>query len=229
MNIAICDDEIESVNLTNQYLNSYKNKELNIFCFTSGKELVKSHEVYDVIFLDIDMPDINGIEIARQFRGSNHLVAIIFLTNYTDYMFHAFEVHAFGYLLKPIKREELFKQLDDVLHYLEEKPSPVLEFITLEGVVRFACSQIYYFEYQNRQVLMKTDQGIFHLHDKIGELSKRMQPYHFEMPHKSFTVNLYHVKSMKGGDIFMMNGDLIPLSQKKSSKFRKTMNEFLSL
>ncbi|MFA9377005.1 MAG: LytR/AlgR family response regulator transcription factor [Lachnotalea sp.] len=228
MNIAVCDDEINSLEVTKQCLASFENIPLTAFGFLSGRELLESEEIFDVILLDIDMPDLDGIETAQQIRIRNHAIPIIFLTNYTDYTFRAFDVHAFAYLIKPVVPEKLFKALTDILSYIEEKPSLNIEFITSDGVVRLECNDIYYFEYQNRQVLLHTNKGIYYLRVKISEIFKKMKGYHFEMPHKSFVVNLFHIKIIKGYDIHMTNEDIIPLSQKKSALFRKSMNEYLS-
>lgn len=228
MKIAVCDDEQESLILTKEILQNYKSISITIDCFTSGKELLHSNAAFDIILLDIDMPDLSGIETAKKIRETNPSVPILYLTDYTDYVFSAFEVHAFAYLIKPVKQMELFKHLDDLLHFLEKKPSPVLEFVTTSGIVRLACDQIFYFEYQSRKIRMVTEEGVFILPEKIGVLAARMKDYDFEMPHKSFVVHLYHVRALKGYDILMMNGDRIPLSQKKSSIFRKKLNEYMS-
>ena len=114
--------------------------------------------------------------------------------------------------------------------YLDEKEDKeeLVELITNEGLVRINLNKIYYFEYQSRKVLMKTNDKIYILKEKISDISSRMRSHGFEMPHKSFVVNLYNVKSIKGYDIFMMDESVIPLSQKKSTEFRKTLNIYLS-
>ncbi len=111
---------------------------------------------------------------------------------------------------------------------MKEDKEELVEFITNEGLVRINLNKIYYFEYQSRKVLMKTNDKIYILKEKISDISSRMRSHGFEMPHKSFVVNLYNVKSIKGYDIFMMDESVIPLSQKKSTEFRKTLNIYLS-
>ncbi|MDU7967984.1 MAG: LytTR family DNA-binding domain-containing protein, partial [Paeniclostridium sordellii] len=87
---------------------------------------------------------------------------------------------------------------------------------------------IYYFEYEQRKVIMKTIDKNYILKKKISEIGKDIQAYGFEMPHKSFVVNLYNIKTIKGYDVHMMDGSVIPLSQKKSSQFRDSLNRYLS-
>lgn len=227
--IGICDDEKESLEDTKKCLLRYKNAEIQIFGFHCGEELLKSEEKFDIIILDIDMEGLNGIETAKKIRDKDINVKIIYLTNYKDYTIDAFEVHAFSYLIKPINEENFHRQLDEALTYMIPKQEPILEFMTLDGMIRLPSSDIYYFEYINRKIYMYTFQGEFILSKKISQLAEEMKQYHFEMPHKSFSVNLYYVKSIKGYEIQMMDGSMVPLSQKKSAEFRKCLNKYLSL
>ncbi|MGL4106657.1 LytR/AlgR family response regulator transcription factor [Clostridium sp. LP20] len=225
--IAICDDDRNIINEIKNCIESYQGLEYSITTYGSGEELLEASEKFDLIFLDIDMTGINGIETAKEIRNYDKAVKIIYVTSYTDYLNLAFSVHAFGYLNKPVKMEQIHSQLDEVLSYSMEEKEEVLEFITTEGVVRLTAKEIYYFEYINRTVKLKTLKESYILRDKITRIANEMEEYGFLMPHKSFTVNLFHVKSIKGYDIFMMDGSIIPLSQKKSTEFRDEFNMFL--
>lgn len=227
--IAICDDDLITLNHTKEVLENYNKKDLQIYLYRSGEELLKKEEKFDIIFLDIDMMGINGIETAKKIRVYDKKVKIIYVTNYTDYTSSAFSVHAFGYLLKPIKKEKLYEQLDEALSYMkEEEEECLVEFITEDGLLRIDVKKIYYFEYMTRKILIKTSDGTYTMKHKISEISEKMKAFGFEMPHKSFVVNLYNVKSIKGYDIYMMDESIIPLSQKKSSEFRNALNIYLS-
>lgn len=227
--IAICDDDLITLNHTKEVLENYNKKDLQIYLYRSGEELLKREDKFDIIFLDIDMMGINGIETAKKIRVYDKKVKIIYVTNYTDYTSSAFSVHAFGYLLKPIKEEKLYEQLDEALSYMKEEDEECLvEFITEDGLLRIDVKKIYYFEYMSRKILIKTSDGTYTMKHKISEISEKMKAFGFEMPHKSFVVNLYNVKSIKGYDIYMMDESIIPLSQKKSSEFRNALNIYLS-
>lgn len=173
------------------------------------------------------MEGLNGIETAKKIRKYDKKVKIIYITNYTDYTYSAFSVHAFAYLVKPIKESELYNQLDEAFSYIEESDD-IIEFITAEGIVRVSTKEICYFEYQSRKIIMKTLNKTYTLIKKISDIANEMQGYGLKMPHKSFCINLYNVKSVKGYDIYMMDGSIVPLSQKKSSTFREYLNIYLS-
>ena len=100
-------------------------------------------------------------------------------------------------------------------------------FITEEGVVRIDIKKIYYFEYVARKISMKTSEKTYIIREKISVINDKMKEFGFEMPHKSFVVNLYNVKSVKGYDVYMMDESIVPLSQKKSSEFRSALNVYL--
>lgn len=228
IDIAICDDEVSVLQHTKRLLEAYPGKEFHIDTFTSGESLLNSTLAYEIILLDIDMQQLNGIETAKQIRQKNKTVKLIYVTNYSDYTVFAFAVHAFAYLLKPLKSEELYQQLDEAFEYTQLPAVTLLEFSTTEGILRISPKDIFYFEHLNRKVYLRTLQSTHILKHKITELAAELADKGFFMPHKSFVVNLYSVKSIKGYDILLSNGLAIPLSQKKSMEFRKALNHYLS-
>ena len=228
LNIAICDDDLNIVIKMKSLIESYEKAKCLINTYISGEELLKIHGKFDVIFLDIDMSGMDGIETAKEIRSYDKNVKIIYVTNFTDYTNLAFSVHAFGYLNKPVIKEKIYKQLDEVIEYgKNEKEDTLIEFITDDGIKRLLPKEIYFFEYLNRTVKIKTTTKTYILKEKITVVAEFMSQYGFLMPHKSFTVNLFYVKSIKGYDIYMMDGSVIPLSQKKSVEFREQLNIFL--
>lgn len=228
LKIAICDDEVNILNKTREIVESYSKSNIEVTTYKSGEELISDYKDFDIIFLDIDMKGINGIEAAKKIREKDKLVKIVYVTNYTDYTSSAFSVHAFGYIVKPVKEKDIHHQLDEVISYMHEEISEILEFNTTEGIIRIDLKDIYYFEYKLRKVIMKTKDYSYIIKQKISEIGNQMEVYDFVMPHKSFSINLYNVKSVKGYDIHMMDGSIIPLSQKKSTKFRHSLNIYLS-
>jgi len=228
LNIAICDDDLNVVRQMKKLIESYEKVKCSIKTYSNGEELLNAREQFDVIFLDIDMTGMDGIETAKEIRSYDKNVKIIYVTNFTDYVNLAFSVHAFGYLNKPVIKEKIYNQLNEVIAYAkDEKEDTLIEFITDDGIKRLLPKEIYFFEYLNRKVKIKTSTKTYILKEKMIAVAKFMSQYGFLMPHKSFTVNLFYVKSIKGYDIYMMDGSVIPLSQKKSVEFREQLNIFL--
>ncbi len=224
--IAICDDDIRM----RRFLHSAVD-EAGIHCtvkeFSNGTGLIQDDQEYDILFLDIDMPVVNGIEAAKRIRRKDRKVKIVYVTGYQDYMQRSFAVHPFSFLVKPVKKGTIIRQLREAVFYSrEEEKADTLRLETMDGMEEIAVSDIYYLEYQNRKLRLVMKYGECMIRGKVSEFSKKMIPYGFASPHKSFVVNLYHVKAIRGYDIFMMNGDLIPLSQKRSTEFRGLLGKY---
>lgn len=228
LKIALCDDDINIINRMEEILTK-EISNCHIDTYDSGEALIEKKKSYDIIFLDIDMGGMNGIETEKRIRSYDKKVYIIYVTNLSDYRKYAFSLHAFGYLEKPIKREEILNEIREVISYKNEAETTedMLEFSTEEGIVRIEVREIYYFEYSDRRIYMETQKGRYTLRQRMNDMVKDMEQYGFVMPHKSFCVNLFHVKKVKGYDILITNGEVIPLSQKKSPYFREQLNIFL--
>lgn len=226
--IAICDDEQTICGMVCSVIREW-NPDIKISCFDSGEALLAAYDSFDAIFLDIDMKGMNGIETGRQIRERDHVTRIIYLTAYRDYVAGAFEVHAFQYLLKPISAGRLQQVLEELFHYVKKSDKQrILDFHTNEGVVCMDAADICYFEFVNRRIHMVTIQNVYHMTGKIGSIFERVCSMGFSMPHKSFVVNMLHVKNVRNLDIFMDNGDRIPLSQKKQKEWKRELTSYLS-
>lgn len=227
--IAVCDDqEIVCENVRKMILHEEEDR-YEVDLFRSGKELLEAGRKYDILFLDIDMPGMDGIMTAKEIRKTDKQVEIIYITNYGGYAGYAFGVHAFGYLLKPVKEKEIKRQLKEALEYMQkENQKPVVDLLTKEGRIRIPAEEIYYFEYTFRMLEVHTKEGVYYQQAKISECLEKMRPYGFAMPHKNFVVNLDQVRGIKGYEITMMDGSVLPLSQKKGKAFREELNLFLA-
>ena len=230
MRIAVCDDDETAVSFLRELIESYPKQKLSADGYSSGEDLLRTGNIYDLIFLDIDMKGIDGIETARRIRIHDRKVKIVYVTSYKEYAGKAFSVHAFGYLLKPVKQEKIWKQIEDALLWQEEEAPEVkqVEFTAVEGLVRLPVDMIYYFEYQNRRIYMKAKDTTYEMRGRISDIAGRMEEYGFSVPQKSFVVTLYHVKNIKGYEILMMNGEWIPLSQKQAVQFKEKLSLYLA-
>lgn len=230
MKIAICDDDKKASDILLGYLQDCPYPIEKTEVYSSGESFLESREQYDLLFLDIDMEGIDGIETARKLRLRDKKLKIVYVTAYNEYAGKAFSVHAFGYLLKPVKKERFLSQIADALAYQEEEQekSPLLEFETSEGRTRLHPENIYYFEIRGRQIKLAARNRCYEMRGRIGDLREKMQDYGFASPHKSFVVNLDQVKNIKGYDIYMMNGDILPLSQKQAVAFKENLGRFLA-
>lgn len=240
--IAVCDDNKKDstkiVNIVKNYLDTtYIPYEINVF--RSGEELLKYQDKIDLIFLDIALDGINGIQAGRMIREINRNVKIVYTTSFKQYCKQAVNnVHAFAYLEKPVKKEKAEKQLHEILQYIrdEKENIEIVKFeiveITKEGdienkIMGFEVKDILYFEYLNRKIKIKLENEEYFFINKMKALADKMQEYNFEICHQCFLVNLRHVKKIKGYEVLLDNNEKLPVSQKKSADFRKRLNKFI--
>ena len=232
LRIYICDDEKEMTDLISAQVQSYFKvcpSEYVVEIFNSGNSLIKqvNKQRADIIFLDIDLSDSNGIQVAKLIRRVDKLVKIVFITNYKNYKGAAFSVRAFGYVEKPSTKEQIFKQLSDIQKYIQEEQNDIsIKFETVEGLINLKIKDILYFESNNRKISIITFTNEYRMVQKISSLAKLLDIYDFKSPHSSFLVNLDYVVGIKNYTVYMINDIEIPLSQRKVLEFKKAMNNY---
>lgn len=241
--IGICDDIHEDSQILKEIVDEYmheKEYKYDSYIYGSGELILSDNKTFDVVFMDIDMGDgINGIITSEKLRNINRDVKIIFVTSFGEYINQAVNsVHAFAYLSKPINKSDVYRQLDEACSCctIEPKAESLVKLMATDMEVgqrkdtlirNFNISEIYYFEYSNRKVKIVTISGIYFCFEQMKNLAELMERYNFESCHQSFLVNLAYVRSIRGYELIMNNGDIIPVSQKKSASFRKRLNLFV--
>lgn len=226
--VAVCDDDQNVREEVSRIIRGW-NPEIRIDCFESGESLIKAYASYHAVFLDIDMEGMNGIQTGKWIRGRDKEVKLVYLTAYQDYVSGAFGVHAFQYLLKPVKQEEIRNVLEEIFSYLHAPgKGQVLDFQTVNGLLCVPAGEIYYFEYVSRRVEIVTGDRVYAMTEKIGNIAKRMENYGFSMPHQSFVVNMLHVRNVLSGRILLDNGMEIPLAQKRQKAWKQELLTYLS-
>ncbi|MHC1722120.1 MAG: LytR/AlgR family response regulator transcription factor [Aminipila sp.] len=227
--IAICDDEdIMICELNNKITTYMKNtpSPYQIISFSNAEELLKSTEVFDVIFLDIQMQGITGMEAAKKIRESGTESYIVFVTVLKECVYDAFEVEASDYLLKPVEDERFSRTMTRILHYIEERgqASLIIQKSTGYKAIRFA--DIFYCEVINRKIYIYTKHGIVDYYFKIEELERQLEP-HFIRCHRSYLVNLQYVCGYENGMAQLENGEKIPVSRSRQQPFVKAVLNYM--
>jgi len=127
--VAICDDDKEfRKNMHSIVEKHFLTKERSVWIveFKNGNRLLASHVRFDIIFLDIEMPGLNGIETALKLRKWDVNSKIVYVTNYENYKASAYKVHAFDYIDKPIETATVAAVLDDIIYYLDNSKRKIL-------------------------------------------------------------------------------------------------------
>ncbi len=237
ISIAICGNysEIESVeSIIRDYMHQ-QGVSLNTHYFISGNAVLDSEENFDVLILFIS--SIQDVFAGKAIGRKNNNVRIICITNYRQYMEFAInEMHAFAYLEKPISEKRIKSQLEDILYIIQHDAVPTVRFKILDiekdykigsKYMDFVVKDIFYFEYTNRKVCLRTGKKSYFFYGTMNKLREIMLPYDFYSCHQSYLVNMQYVIDIKGYNICLCNEEMIPLAQKRSVDFRKKYSGFL--
>lgn len=211
--IAICDDEPTHIEIIRNLL-----PELETDIYTKPELLlttIQSGKVYDVLFLDIMMPELDGISLAREIREISEDAIIVFITSKIEFMQTGYEVRAFRYLLKDQISNGLKKIWSDIESELAVKKDEYFVYEFEKQTYRYYCRDILYFESKLRRVIVhtKTDTGIFYGH--LDDIEMKL-PF-FVRIHKSFLVNKKHIRSISSDKIILFDGAVLPVSRKYST------------
>ncbi len=233
--IAIVDDEKQIRAKIFRLISKYFVENLleyEIKSFSDGKELIESDLSFDIIFLDIEMENIDGIQTAQYIRKSDMNVPIVYVTGYVDYWRRAYKVHAFDFISKPASQEQINSVLNDFLSTVYKKNKAKISLNTDDGMLFVNLDEIRYFFIEEKKKIrlnMDTGKNII-VKENIGDLYERLNKDLFYMPHRSCIVNLKHVSNVtKDRLIILDNNDFLPLSQRKKVELMKLLsNQFIS-
>lgn len=232
LHIAVCDDEnrvlLEICKRISSYL-EHKKIKYEIYDYCDGNELLNDEKSFDIIFLDIEMKHSNGIEIAQRIREIDMNVPIVYITSYTDYWRRAYKVHAFDFITKPFKAEELYKVLSDFLDSIRDANEETITFPTCDGMVQFKVNEIYYLIFESKKkVYLNTACERVLVKENLIDIYERLDKSQFYQTRRDCIVNLKYVQKTQNDFVIVMkNGTLLPLAQKKKDDFLRCFSKEL--
>ena len=221
--VALCDDMEFYIERTKRNILEYQSDEnsYEIYEFLSGKALLNYMENnhLDVIFLDIDMPEMDGIEVATRIREKDNKVIIIFLTNYDDYAKEGYLVQAYRYLSKSSEKEliEAMKSLEKV--FRNRKKIVVQDISGNNHAV--SLEEIIYGETAGRNVRIYTEKEEIVTSLTLQKFEEILNENCFFRPHMAFVVNMGHILKFSPKEIYMDNQKKVFLSRARYNEFKK--------
>lgn len=215
MRIAICDDEKEIRALLSEKIRAlYPGAEL--FLYKSGAELLLSNIRHDILLLDIQMPDKNGMETALELRRDDKKTVIIFVTALEDYVFQAFDVNAFHYLVKPFDDAKLAEVLANAVSQAAsakaETKIPDLMITSGGKHITVNPEEIIYAEVFDRKIILHTAEENIEFYGKMKELEKKLGN-NFYRPHRAYLVNFDYIRKYDASTIYFENGQALMAKQ----------------
>jgi len=215
--IAVCDDSEKDAALLSDALLSY-DPLFEVITFPGGQalldELSEGRFVPDLVFLDIYMPGLDGIETARKIRSFSNDVRLIILSSSRDHYPQAYEVFAFNYLVKPFDRKRLYAILDRAIDELRKENDHKIRIQYKGAIHTIDCRQILYVESRNKLLLFYLKDGRkLQRYGKLEEILQQLPGQYFLRCHQSFVVNLFHVTEF-GDNYFRIGHAIISISRK---------------
>lgn len=224
--IGICDDVIITTEEIESYIleaSKYYPQKIEIEIFYSGEEFcerLKEDCYFDLIFMDIEMGEINGIDAIRKLREKNYETLIIYISSKQNYFMDLFEVQPFQFILKPINQDE-FNRKFELAYEKICRQSYYFEFKTGTTIVRIPVKDIIYFESCQRHIFMMTKDNNYKFYMKLSEIKKELEEYNFLLLHQSYLVHLEYIKEMHYSHVVLLNNQVINISEKRRKDIRK--------
>lgn len=225
LRVAIVEDENEYrekiQRMVNQYEQEYT-KYINLTVFCDGKEFVENyneHNKWDIILMDIEMPSMNGMEVAHKVREIDRDVVIVFITNMAQYAIKGYEVDALDFILKPLNYYTFSMRFTRAVGRVKNREQKQICLNLSNGFKWLDSKDIYYVEIQNRMLYYHTKEGEFAIRGTLKDAQEKLERLHFVKCNQCYLVNLKYVKEIRK--------NIVVVAQKELEISRRNRQAFL--
>lgn len=228
--IAVCDDDmLDCCNMAGRIKKIMEGQGTPYLVrqFGSGQELLNAQEGFDIILLDILMREMNGLQTAELLRQQEDHAILIFITSSRDYVFAAYEVEAFQYLLKPVDDKKLKRVFEKALCKLERHAKEFIIIRKDRQKKKLFLDDIYYLEGRGRLIYAHGKEGVLSFYGQIGVLEDSLREKDFFRCHKSYLINLNYVDGYNRQEVILDNGERIMLAKRRYEDFCKAVLRFM--
>ena len=228
--IAICDDEKHMSDHIRAMASEFfrkKNREIQLRTFLSGEELLNYDGQIDILFLDIQMNGMDGLETARKLRAGKFRGVLIFITVLKEMVFQSFEVQAYDYLVKPVDEKQFEKTMERLFASMQNVGEDSL--LVQQGYERRIVpkDEIVFCEVIDRKIYLNLASGeVVDYYERIENLETKLDSYFFRC-HRSYLINLKHLKGYKNGTAYMDNNKEVPVSRLRSKEFSGVVLQYM--
>lgn len=240
MNILICDDNkdivVQEEFVIEEAMSAIK-KHGNIQTFTSAQECLetvkKNPKAYGVIFLDIEMPYISGLELGKKIKEINPIIQVVFVTSFEKYSLSAYEVHPFHYIVKPLRVEKVKEILLSIIQYEKNEGTDNSLKIRVEinrDIILIPAKSIQFIEKEKNICNIITESREYQAYTSLNDLEEQIAKLNIKelyRCHQSFIVNLKYVQKYEGSKFVLENGNIIPISRGKKAEAKTKFYDML--
>lgn len=230
MDIAIVEDEEAHSKLLRQYILDWaeeRSRTVHIFTYANAESFLFGLEdgAPDAVFVDIQMPGMNGMEMVRKLREKDAAVPVVFTTGLSEYLQEGYEVQALHYLVKPISAEKVFECMDRVCS--RNNTRNLFPVRTEDGMVKLDLREANYCEAEGHYAkFAMTDKTQIRVMRSISEMEQELSEEAFVKCHRSYLCNLENVKQIVQDVVIFDNGESVPISRRLYRDFNRKFIEF---
>lgn len=231
MRIAICDNVTECRLSVKCYAEEYfklRHTECSIDEFQTGADLLKSDGIYDILFLDIELGDTNGIAVAKQIQQKHKNTVILVVTAYHQYLDDAMDIQVTRYIDKPTTQNRIFSALDKAMAVINE--SVITLHMKDSKVARLKISDIIYAEAKFKGVFIYTKETVYRIKETMEQLRSILTASCFAVPHNSYIVNMNYIRDFQRDEIALAepySNIRISVATRKQAEFKRRFLDFI--
>lgn len=224
-------DEAQARRLENYILQYAKEggEPCNVVLFRDGIDFVSDYTGdFDAVFMDIDMPLMDGLSAAERLRKMDETVSIVFVTNLAQYAIEGYKVHALDYLVKPVDAFELSLELKKIARLKQRSMGDFVWLTVLGAMRRVPLMDIVYVEMLRHDVSVHTKTEVYTYRGTLKEAEERLGEKHFSRCHNCYIVNLHYVTDVNGDEITLETGMKIFMSRNRKKKFMLDLTAYVA-
>ncbi len=228
--IAVVDDEKECLDKMKSFFRDLKQSGIEVFFTSDAQHLLKKISdgiLFDIVFLDIEMESLSGVEAARQISSSYGNTLIIFTTAYKQYIKEAFYVNAFQYMFKPIEYNDFEYELERAIKTIKLR-NRTFEINYSHEKILLKYSEIIYIETKNRHLAVKTADNEYLYNGTLKDAEKQLSDYGFSKAEQGILINLCHVRRIDTEAAELDNGEKKYISRRFYKHFLSDLNLYIS-
>ena len=231
--IGICDDEMEFCTEIEEFVQKYAEKEeitVETEVFTSGEEFfqaMSNEKAVDLLFLDIELGGIDGVEVGRRLREKveNEAMQIVYVSSKESYAMQLFQIRPFDFLTKPVNMEKISKVMSEYKRLFIDR-NMFFSFQVGKSTYRISENEILYFQCEGKKIGINTTTDKREYYGRMADIEKQISANKFCTIHKSYIVNINYVSEFCPEEVVMCNGIRLPISQSMRKKVREKILEW---
>ena len=225
--IAVVDDQPDMRQQLCSMIDQYSRENncmLEVTTFSDGAQIISNYcKGFDIIFLDIEMPELGGMDAAERIRTVDPDVVLVFVTNMAQYAIRGYEVDALDFVLKPVNYYQFSTKLARALQRVQRRKGGQIALQTAGGVQLLNTEDIYWLETRDRMLHYHTSTGVWSVRSSLQNAEKQLAPYHFAKCNQCYLVNLRYVRAVQN-DMVQVGEDRLEISRRQHAAKSPTIS-----